>query len=278
MSVPFVKMSGAGNDMILVDHREEALRGREAEFARFVCHRRLGVGADALILLEASGEADFSIRFFNPDGSEYGLCGNGARCVPRFAHELGFAGPDYEFVSKSGRHRGRVLGPDSACVDLPPVRSTRLDIPVELEGESRTVDFGDIGVPHAVLWVPSAADAPVERWGPLLRHAGAFTPEGTNISFAERVTPGRLKLRTFERGVEGETWACGSGSAVVATIARERGWIEDSVEMQVRSGEVLRLRVGKPGTPPVLEGAVTRICAGTADFPAPVGQPGAEAV
>ena len=267
MNVPFVKMSGAGNDMILVDHRDESLRGHEVEFARFVCHRRLGVGADALILLESSSEADFAIRFFNPDGSEYGLCGNGARCVPQFAHELGFPGPDYEFLSDSGRHRGRVLGPELACVDLPPVLETRLDVPVELEGEARTVDFGDIGVPHAMLWVESADDVPIERWGPILRRAEAFAPDGTNISFVERVAPGRLKIRTFERGVEGETWACGSGSAVVSTVARERGWIQDSVELQVHSGDVLRLRVGAPGTPPVLEGPVTRICDGSAHFP-----------
>jgi diaminopimelate epimerase len=128
MRIPFVKMSGAGNDMILVDHRGRFLAGGESELARRACDRRFGVGADGLILLEESDRADFAVRFFNPDGGEYGLCGNGARCVPFFAAELGFPGPVHRFDSASGILRGEVTGEGRARVDLAPVGGIRLGI------------------------------------------------------------------------------------------------------------------------------------------------------
>ena len=273
MRIPFVKMSGAGNDMVVVDHRRRFLVGRESALARLACDRARGVGADALVLIEDDSELDCRVRFFNPDGGEYDLCGNAARCLPLFAVENGIGSGErgIRFRTGSGVHRAVRIGPDAASVTLPPVTDCRFDIPVELDGRPATMDWGNIGVPHGVHWVEDVDRVPIERWGPHLRSHPAFDPEGTNVSFAARLGPDRLAIRTFERGVEGETLACGSGSAVVATLARQRGWIADSVRMQVRSGDELVIRfgpdAGERGTE--LEGPVRRLFASTLEFPAP---------
>ncbi|MEZ5065247.1 MAG: diaminopimelate epimerase [bacterium] len=265
MIVPFVKMSGAGNDVILVDHREHLLRAREAAFARAICDRRFGVGADATILVEESARADFHVRFFNPDGSEYALCGNGARCIPLFAEAIGLPGPEYTFTSDSGTHRGRMLGSDSGSVGMPPAREIRRCVPVEIEGRPLDVDWGDIGVPHAAVWVEDVASIPVETLGARVRAHPAFGPQGTNVSFVQRLGPGTFAIRTFERGVEGETWACGSGSTVIATLARARGWAGDRVELRVRSGAILSVDFADPAEPR-LAGPVSWICDGRFPF------------
>jgi diaminopimelate epimerase len=269
VKIPFVKMSGAGNDMILIDHRARFLAGREIEFVRAACERRSGIGADAVLLVEPEDGFDFRVRFFNPDGGEYGLCGNGARCIPRFAREIGIPGPRYRFVSSSGEHEAWETADDRARVTLSVVRETRLKIPVDVDGAAATMDWGDIGVPHAVMWVEDVNRVPIETWGAHLRRHRAFGPEGSNVSFAQVLAPGKLAIRTFERGVEGETLACGSGSAVAATLARERGFAGDQVDLKVRSGETLSIELPPRGTAkaPILEGPIQRCFEGVFEFP-----------
>lgn len=269
MRIPFVKMSGAGNDMILVDHRDRALAGRETELAREVCDRRFGVGADGLILLEPDDETDFRIRFFNPDGGEYGLCGNGARCVPHFAAELGLGGGRVTFRSDSGRHVGEITGPASARVELPPVRELRLDLAAEVDGRPVGLDWGDIGVPHAVHWVADSEAVPVAVWGPVLRRAPVFGAEGANVSFVEVRGSRKLRMRTFERGVEGETWACASGAAVAATLAARRGHGEGAFTVDVRGGRLVLTVPPEAGGVILLEGPVRRCCEGIFDLDRP---------
>lgn len=270
MKIPFVKMSGAGNDMILIDHRQHFLDGREIEFVRAACERRSGIGADAVLLLEPEESFDFRVRFFNPDGGEYGLCGNGARCIPRFAREIGIPGPRYRFRTSSGEHEAWETDGDRARVTLARVRSTRTGIAVDVDGANATMDWGDIGVPHGVMWVEDVDRVPIEQWGAHLRRHPAFGPGGTNVSFAQVLAPGQLAIRTFERGVEGETLACGSGSAVAATLARERGFGGDTVHLRVRSGETLTVELPARGTTgaPILEGPVRRCFEGVYIFPA----------
>ena len=271
MRIPFVKMSGAGNDMILIDHRARFLEGREIEFVRAACERRSGIGADAVLLLEPEESFDFRVRFFNPDGGEYGLCGNGARCIPRFAREIGLPGPRYRFRTSSGEHEAWETEDDRARVTLAQVRTTRTGIAVDVDGDARTMDWGDIGVPHGVMWVDDVDRVPIERWGAHLRRHPAFGPGGTNVSFAQVLAPGKLAIRTFERGVEGETLACGSGSAVAATLARERGFAGDRIDLCVRSGERLTVELpprGASGTP-ILEGPVLWCFEGIFEFPQP---------
>jgi diaminopimelate epimerase len=261
MNVPFVKMSGAGNDMILVDHRAPFLNGSESAFARAACERREGIGADGLILVETDVSLDFSVRFFNPDGGEYDLCGNGARCLPLYVRELGLPGPEYRFRSRSGTHDAAMIDESTGRIRLPEVREIRLDVPVELDGRPVTMDWGDIGVPHAAYWTSDVPSVPIDVWGPQLRHHAAFGPGGTNVSFVERLGDDHLRLRTFERGVEGETLACGSGSTVVATLARRRGLVGNRVHLDVASGATLRVLLQDDG-PPWLEGPVRRCFSG----------------
>jgi diaminopimelate epimerase len=260
-------MSGAGNDMILIDHRRPFLGERIGEFVRAACDRRFGIGADGVILLEEDDATDFAVRFFNPDGGEYELCGNGARCVPAFAEELGMRGPRYRFRSASGIHEGASRGAGVACVRLPPVREIRLDLEVDLEGRPARIDWGDIGVPHAAFWVENVAAVPIARWGPHLRHHPRFAPGGTNVSFVRVSGPDRLEIRTFERGVEGETFACGSGSTVAASIARARGLVGDTVRLDVASGETLIVRLPASADRGAdLEGPVSRPFHGVAEL------------
>jgi diaminopimelate epimerase len=269
MKVRYVKMSGAGNELVLVDHREPFAAGRESDLARRACNPDRGPGADGLLLVERDEESDFRIRFFNPDGGEYGLCGNGVRCVAFFAPEIGIPGPRYEFRSESGSHVAERTGPSSARVRLTPVREVRLGIPVDLEGRPATMDWGDIGVPHGVLWVEDVDAVPMPVWGAHLRAHPAFGQEGTNVSFVQLAREDTLAIRTFERGVEGETLACGSGSAVAATIARRRGRVGDRVDLRVRSGDTLTVHlpaVDGEGAP-TLEGPVTRRGDGGFEFP-----------
>jgi diaminopimelate epimerase len=269
VNVSFVKMSGAGNDMILVDHRDRALAGREEEFSRHACHRRQGAGADGVILLEEDDSSDFRVRFFNPDGGEYALCGNGARCVPLFAAEIGIPGPVYRFRSASGAHVGEMVDEGTGRIELPGVREIRLDVETELDGKPAHLDWGDIGVPHAAFWVDTAEAVQIDSWGPQLRNTTAFAPNGTNVSFVERLAPGEFRMRTFERGVEGETWACGSGSAVVATIAQERGWADRTAAIHVRGGCLTVELPPEQGAPIALLGPVTRCYEGILRLPTP---------
>jgi len=143
-------------------------------------------------------------------------------------------------------------------------------VPCRLDGEPVSLDWGDIGVPHAAMWVPSAADVPIERWGPQLRSDPAFGPAGTNVSFVERVGPSHLRMRTFERGVEGETWACGSGAAVVATLAAARSPGPGPFRIDVRGGQLVLSVPPSPGQPIDLEGPVRRCCEGVFDLSPPV--------
>jgi diaminopimelate epimerase len=266
VNIAFLKMCGAGNDMILIDHRPGFLRGREEAFARAVCERRYGIGADVLVLLEEDEETQFLVRFFNPDGGEYGLCGNGVRGVPLFAQELGFPGPRFTFRSSSGVHEGAMVSERTARVRLAPVREMRFDIPVEGEEGITALDWGDIGVPHAAVWVRDVSGIHVAAAGARLRNHPAFAPHGTNVSFLERTGPDHLLIRTFERGVEGETLACGSGSAVAATLARARGIVGDRVRFVVRSGEELVVHLAPgDGLAPELEGPIDRSFEGTVE-------------
>lgn len=257
--------------MILIDHRSSFLRGSENDFARSACDRREGIGADGVILLEKDPALDCFIRFFNPDGGEYGLCGNGARCVPAFARELGLGSEILRFRTLSGTHEGQVLGESRGRVSLTPVSEVRLGIAVDVDGAPASMDWGNIGVPHAVMWVNDVEEVPISRWGPHLRHHAAFGPEGSNVSFAQVVRRGLVRIRTFERGVEGETWACGSGSATCATILAARGEADRDVDFLVRSGATLRIRLpeGGSGLAPSLEGPVHRVFEGTFAFSAP---------
>jgi len=260
-SLAFVKMSGAGNDFVLIDNRAEELpEGRKAALARAICERRTGVGADGLILLERpSGRGcDVRMRIFNPDGSEAEMCGNGSRCLALFATELGAAKAKMTIETPAGPIRAEVKS-GRAEVELTPPGEISSRGVLEFGGARGEVFFVNTGVPHAVTFVEDLDGADVRAWGRALRYHQAFAPAGANADFVCVSGPNSIAIRTYERGVEDETLACGTGAAASALVAASReGW-GGAVRVSVRSGETLVIRPS--GRPPrydkvALEGGV----------------------
>ena len=262
MSLPFVKMSGAGNDFVLIDDRAGVLGAGRAALARRICRRRLGVGADGLILIEpAGGAADFAMRYLNADGSEGAQCGNGTRCAAVFARDIGAAGARQRIATPAGVLRAEILGdgnPLRVRVEVArpgPLRRVRLP---GLPGGEADLFSVEVGVPHAVEVVADPDAVEVERRGRAIRRHPEF-PMGANANFIA-LAPGEIRLRTFERGVEAETLACGTGATAAALVAhREFGWPPE-VRVRVRSGETLR--IGLAPDPPRIEGPAARVFEG----------------
>jgi diaminopimelate epimerase len=237
--IPFWKMNGSGNDFIMVDNREDVFpnKDRTALISRF-CRRQTGVGADGIILLENDPEVDFVWRFYNADGSEAEMCGNGGRCAARFAFLHGLAGTRMTFRTLAGLIRAEIHQDQVKLEMSPPVDFYR-EIVLEAEDETVTLDFINTGVPHAVLIVEDLEAVGVRDLGRLLRFHGQFQPAGTNVNFISVVDRHNLKVRTYERGVEDETLACGTGSVAACLVASARGLVDSPTRVETRSGETL---------------------------------------
>jgi diaminopimelate epimerase len=242
MVLEFTKLNGAGNDFVLIDDRAQKTDLSREQVAR-ICDRHRGVGADGLILLVpcASGGADWAWRFYNSDGSTGEMCGNGARCFAQFARRLGAITGDFSFETGAGIITARFEG-ETVTVNLTPPRDLQLDEELVTTGGKIVVHYINTGVPHAVLFVPDADQAMVERLGREIRWHPRFAPKGTNVNFAQLLGPSRIRVRTFERGVEGETLACGTGLTASALIASRLHGFASPVTVQVQSGDQLQVR------------------------------------
>lgn len=246
LPLPFCKMSGAGNDFIIIDHRKPLIpEAGMAEFARLVCRRRFSVGADGLFLLEPSNIADFKWRFFNADGSEAEMCGNGARCVARFAYMHGIAAARMRFETLAGIIEAMVAD-TQVTVTMTPPHSFRFDLPVEVGGRQFVVHSVDTGVPHIVVFVDQIDKVEVAALGRQLRYHPQFAPAGTNVNFLGRQGE-EFCIRTYERGVEDETMACGTGVVAGALVAAFKGLAASPVEMVTSGGVALKVQfTGSP--------------------------------
>ena len=241
------KMTGTGNDFILVDNRERQVPLEVMPLlARAVCCRRRSVGADGLICLrtwatvEEKPEAvDFRWDFFNADGSSAEMCGNGGRCAARFALDSGMAGSQMAFATLAGPIRAQVKGGVVKLEMVPPSGSYQ-ELSLTALERSVTLDGVNTGVPHAVVLVEDLEAAPVREMGRALRFHPHFAPAGTNVNFA-RAQGDQLMVRTYERGVEDETLACGTGVVASALVAGRRGLVKPPVNVRVRSGELLKV-------------------------------------
>ena len=236
-SIPFSKMSGTGNDFIIIDNRDRLVEDDGlTEFIRNICRRKMSVGADGLILIESSDKADFRWRFFNSDGSLAEMCGNGARCAARFAYLNGIAGENLSFETEAGIINGQVKG-GAAKVKIPDPADLHLDYTVDLEYGPLTVSSVNTGVPHVVVMKDSVEEVDVFGLGREIRYHEAFAPAGTNVNFICQQKPGQLAIRTYERGVEDETLACGTGSIASALIASCKTDWTSPISLVTRSGE-----------------------------------------
>ncbi len=204
--VRFVKMHGAGNDFIMVDDREGAFPSGDYMRIAALAAPRTGVSCEGVVLVQRSERCDFKMRFFNPDGSEAELCGNGARCVALFAREIGAASADrMVFETGAGDIAAEIIADGQVAVTMPSPK-----------------DFGDdfvvAGVPHKIVPVENLAKTDVKREGRRIRLSEEFAPNGTNVDFVTYRAPNRVAIRTYERGVEAESGACGTGAVASAVI------------------------------------------------------------
>jgi len=236
--IPFVKMSGTGNDFILIDHRKPLIEPASmSAFAAAVCRRKFSVGADGLILLENSEQADFRWRFFNADGSVAEMCGNGARCAARFAFMQGIAPAKMRFETLAGIIEAEVSGSDVAVKMTDPT-GLRLHQTVSVNNAPLALHSINTGVPHAVVFADNIEEADVRGLGRAIRCHEAFSPAGTNVNFVQK-RGDAFKVRTYERGVEDETLACGTGAAASAIIAALLGQAASPVEIITSGGDRL---------------------------------------
>ena len=239
--IEFYKMSGSGNDFIIIDNRSLSLNVDDfSAFARKICERKISVGADGLILIEPSNTVDFKWQFFNSDGSRAEMCGNASRCVARYAYLKSIAPRQMSFETLAGIISAHVSG-DVVKVPLTDPSPLKTKQNILLNGQEHILDFIDTGVPHAVTFVDSVDHYAVVETGKKIRYHESFRPKGTNADFAEVLDRHKMNVRTYERGVEDETLACGTGVVAAVLAAAGRGLVETPVDVVVRSGESLRI-------------------------------------
>ena len=264
--IPFTKMQGSGNDFILIDNRRGILKGRNLKaLAMTVCHRRFSVGADGLIVIVPSRRVNFKWRYFNSDGSEAEMCGNGSRCAARFASLKKIAPRKMAFETLAGVIHAEVKQ-ERVKVQLTDATELRLRREVPLDGSSRTGHFINTGVPHLVYLSEDLDAEDVQGTGSRTRYHDLFKPAGTNVNFVRVRDRHRLKIRTYERGVEGETLACGTGAVASALVAASLGRVASPVEVVTKGGETLTISFAQDGesfNDIHLEGEAQVICEGT---------------
>ncbi|MCX6286817.1 MAG: diaminopimelate epimerase [Bacteroidetes bacterium] len=211
MKIEFYKYHGNGNDFIILDNRLNQIMLDNIQMA-FLCHRHFGIGADGLMLLENKDGFDFSLKYFNSDGFESTMCGNGGRCMTAFAHSLGIINKKASFNAVDGLHEAEILSQnEKECIVTLKIRDTR---PGQKFSDGYFIDTGS---PHFVKFVPSVDEIAIMTEGRALRYDPRFAPGGCNVNFVE-LTPLGLSVRTYERGVENETLSCGTGVTASALI------------------------------------------------------------
>ncbi|MDX2455818.1 diaminopimelate epimerase [Desulfosarcina sp.] len=246
-TIPFLKMSGSGNDFIIIDNREAVVP--EAQLMRLVigaCRRKMSVGADGMIFIESSANFDFKWRFFNADGSLPDMCGNGARCAARFAFIHGIADRQMAFETLAGTIEATV-GDNTVKIRMTEPRDLKTGTILDIEGTPTAVGSVNTGVPHVVMVVDDVEAVAVAKTGRLIRYHPKFAPDGTNANFVAVKENGTIFIRTYERGVEDETLACGTGNVAAALIlACERG-LTSPVTLTTRSGGKLTVHFKTQG-------------------------------
>ena len=239
-------MNGAGNDFVMIDNRAGEVRLEPEQIVR-ICDRHRGVGADGILLLEkGSNGADFRMRYYNRDGGEAEMCGNGARCFARFANKVANAAAKVSFQTPAGLIRGELQG-DLVTLQMSEPKDLRLGVDLTANGKQEHVHFINSGVPHLVVPVSKVEEIDVRGRGSALRYHAEFSPAGANVNFIEKAGHKKILVRTYERGVEDETLACGTGVVASALIFAASETIEGPVGVTVRSGSELSVDFKRAG-------------------------------
>ena len=240
--IHFYKMSGCGNDFIIIDNRSHVIEENDlSAFIVGVCRRKMSVGADGIILIENSDTVDFKWRFYNSDGSLAEMCGNGARCVARFAYLNGITGPTMAFETLAGVVSASVSETGLVKIKMTDPLNLKLDYPIDLRSGNFLISSVNTGVPHVVMVVDNLDETPVKEMGKEIRFHSDFAPAGTNANFVSVQPDNIVAIRTYERGVEDETLACGTGCVASALIMSHKFGLPSPVTLLTRSGGHLRI-------------------------------------
>ena len=240
----FTKMDGAGNDFILIDNRAGDIYLNRSQIAR-LCDRHRGIGADGVLLLEnPSDHADFRMRYFNADGGEAEMCGNGARCFARFARKVAGAREKVSFETPAGIIGAQLHG-DLVTLNMSDPTDVRMNVGLQIENEEALVHYINTGVPHVVIQVSRIDVVDVRSKGKKIRQHQMFSPKGVNVNFLEKRGPKQIAIRTYERGVEDETLACGTGVVASALVFAAMENLCGSINVLVRGGSELQVGFDK---------------------------------
>jgi diaminopimelate epimerase len=247
-NISFVKMSGAGNDFIIIDKAQNPEIALTNNDISRLCNRRNGIGADGIIIISDREKFDFSMDYFNADGSTGTLCGNGARCAIKFAHNTGKTKSSYvSFLSNEIEYTGELLNNGLIIFNMKPPANIEENIPLEVAGSGISASFIHTGSPHVVIVVDNIDDVPVIKIGREIRNNENFTPDGTNVNFIEPIGK-KIFIRTYERGVEDETYACGTGAVAGAIIGNIKFGIKPPVSMCTKGGDELVVNFSSDGS------------------------------
>jgi diaminopimelate epimerase len=228
MLLNFFKYQGTGNDFVMIDNREGFFPKDNVELVSFLCDRRFGIGGDGLILLEEDRERDFKMVYFNADGRQGTMCGNGGRCIVAFAHNLGIVGQNTSFMAIDGLHNATIAN-DMVSLEMQNVKEIR---------QKTNSMFLNTGSPHHVQLVDALKDLDVRKEGAKLRY-GLYGEQGSNINFVDQAGEDTFNVRTYERGVEDETFSCGTGVTAVALAMYHSGKTnKDSVKIVTPGGNL----------------------------------------
>ncbi|MBB5033030.1 diaminopimelate epimerase [Prosthecobacter vanneervenii] len=246
MTLNFTKMNGAGNDFVMLDNRDLSISLTKEQIEK-LCDRHRGIGADGLLCVEpATADGDFKMRYYNADGGEAEMCGNGARCFGRFVNHLhGDKLTKIRFETLAGIISAEFEG-SQVRINMSTPHNLKLSNHLEVAGAGLTVHSVNTGVPHAVVMVDDLETVPVREWGAALRYHEAFKPKGTNANFSKVVAPGSIAIRTYERGVEDETLACGTGMVACALIYHELTGEPGPISVLVKGGDTLKVGFEEP--------------------------------
>ena len=262
--IPFMKFSGAGNDFVIIDNRDGVVPYENTDFVEKVCQRRMSVGADGVLLVENAEEADFRMRYFNADGGEVDTCGNGARCISKFAYVNGIVSEKMRFETNAGIYDSEIVKSD-VKVRMSDPFDLRLNFPLQLKDGVHNVCFANTGVPHVIFFVEDLEGTDIVDLGRQTRYHDDFKPVGTNANFIRIRDAQTIDIRTYERGVEDETLACGTGSIAAAVVCAALGKVTSPAALHTVSRSVLKIYFDLENGEPkdvYLEGDARIICSG----------------